>query len=453
MSLSRPQLRQKMKDLFPNSLQLIQFLLDYLPDIGRRVNIHMDRIGIENTVIESVREAELEALLRQVETAPRASSQGPARSSSHAESQRLGSAESTLLPTEKREPAADNGTLSGPRYERFVRALIKAFPSKSSLGRMLEYRLGKQLDELAFGDDLEDLAFNVVKRANADGWTLKLINAAIAAQPENPQLVVFFQEHLPGAGPPPPLYPQALEAIVTSSGFSDMPGWLIHMEHLVGKICRLEVTLAPGRTSVGTGFLVGPDLILTNHHVVAALLRGEVSARAVRVVFDYFGASQGFGVGLAANYHLADSPMSPVDNETRKSRLPTDDELDFALLRIDTPVGKQLRSGEARGYLDLRSEAARIEANKPLFILQHPAGDPLKMHVDISLRYNANGTRLQYTTNTLPGSSGSPCFDAQLRLCALHHSRDPNHPPQYNEGIPIEKIVADLQKKGVALPS
>lgn len=444
-----------MKELFLTPLQLIEFLIDYLPDIGRRVNIGMDRIAIENAVLESVREAELEALLRQVETAPRASSHGPARSSSPADPQRLGSAESTLLPTEKSAPATDDGTLSGPRYERFVRALIKAFPSKNSLGRMLEYRLGKQLDELAFGDDLEDLAFNLVKRANAGGWTPALINAAIAGQPENPQLLAFLHDRPPLSAAAPLVHRQALEAIVSGGEFVDMPAWLGRMEQLVGQVCRIAVNRGLPGTSIGTGFLVGPDLILTNHHVVDALLRGEVPSSAVRISFDYFGTGPGYDVGLATSYRLAESPMSPVDHEPRKSRLPTDDELDFALLRLSTPAGSQLRgnSGRARGYLHLPSDTASVEERRPLFILQHPGGEPLKMHVDLSRGYNANGTRLMYTTNTLPGSSGSPCFDAQLRLCALHHSRDPSYPPQYNEGIPIEKIVADLGKKGVALPS
>jgi V8-like Glu-specific endopeptidase len=445
MPLSRPQLRQKMKELFPSVPELIRFLVDYLPDLGRRVNLGMDRIVIENTVLESVPEATLEATLLRVPTGEAAQPKATLRPTS---------GEASLAPAGRPEPGGDDGTLTGPRYERFVRALLRAYPSKNSLARMVEFKLGKQLDELAFGEDLEDLAFNLVKRANAGGFTGRLIDAAIAGQPENPQLLAFFADRPPVSVTAIPAHKQALEAIVGGGEFVDVPAWLGRMERLVGQVCRIEVPGGAAGNSVGTGFLVGPDLILTNYHVVAPLLAGEVSASGVRVTFDYFGVGQGYGVGLATTYHLADSPMSPVDDEADKSRPPTETELDFALLRIDTSLGTQVRgtTGRPRGYLRLDAGTSRIEDRKPLFILQHPQGQPLKLHVDVSRGYNENGTRLHYTTNTLPGSSGSPCFDAQLSLVALHHSRDPKNPPQYNEGIPIEKIAAALKHKGIALP-
>lgn len=454
MPLTRPQLRQKMKDLFPSMAELSQFLVDYLPNIGRRVGSGMDRITIENMVLESVPTEDLEALLRTQAAAVNASSPTGQRAAEVASFR--SSAESAML-SGGGAPPPDETALTGARYERFVKALMKAYPSKNSLSRMLEYRLQKQLDELAFGEDLEDLVFNLVKRANAAGWTPKLINAAIAGQPENPQLLAFFQDRPPLSAAAPLQHPQALEAILGAGdgAFVDVPAWMRRMESVVSQVCRIEVPDALGSGSVGTGFLVGPDLVLTNYHVVATLLRGATQPGAVRVVFDYFGTGPGVPTGLAADYLLADSPMSPADNEAHKSRLPTEAELDFALLRLSSPMATQTRYGssQARGYLSLTSGTARAEVQRPLFILQHPQGQPLKMHVDISRGYNGNGTRLTYTTNTQAGSSGSPCFDAQLRLVALHHSRDPSSPPQYNEGIPIEKVAAAIAQKGVTLPS
>lgn len=448
-----------MKELFPTVPHLMAFLLDYLPEVGRRVNVGMDRIVIENTVLESVPEARLEAILQQAQPAAAAPPPAPIQSSPAPAparpAQSSSVAEAAMTSHGEHGRPGDDGTLTGPRYERFVRALMKAYPNKGSLARMLEYRLQLQLEELVFGDSLEDLCFNLVKQANAGGWTAKLINAAIASQPGNPQLLAFFADRPPVTTSVSPLHQQALEAIVGGGEFIDVPAWLGRMERLVAQVCRIDVSGGSYGNSVGTGFLVGPDLVLTNYHVVAALLRGEVGPAAVRVMFDYFGTGQGYGVGLAASYHLADSPMSPVDDESEKTRPASDEELDFALLRIDTSLGTQPRggSGKPRGYLRLDAGTTRVEDRKPLFILQHPQGQPLKLHIDVSRGYNENGTRLQYTTNTLPGSSGSPCFDAQLRLVALHHSRDPHTPPQYNEGIPVEKIAAALRRKGIALPA
>jgi V8-like Glu-specific endopeptidase len=55
---------------------------------------------------------------------------------------------------------------------------------------------------------------------------------------------------------------------------------------------------------------------------------------------------------------------------------------------------------------------------------------------------------VQYTTDTLPGSSGAPVFDWQWRLVALHHSggdlREPETGEEHfrNEGILLRAILA-----------
>jgi V8-like Glu-specific endopeptidase len=57
-------------------------------------------------------------------------------------------------------------------------------------------------------------------------------------------------------------------------------------------------------------------------------------------------------------------------------------------------------------------------------------------------------TRVRYRTNTEGGSSGSPCFDADWNLIALHHLGDPNFStPTYNQGIPFTAIVDLLEKR------
>lgn len=43
---------------------------------------------------------------------------------------------------------------------------------------------------------------------------------------------------------------------------------------------------------------------------------------------------------------------------------------------------------------------------------------------------------IRYRTNTLPGSSGSPCFSQGWDLVALHHNGDPEFwTPTYNAAI------------------
>jgi V8-like Glu-specific endopeptidase len=81
----------------------------------------------------------------------------------------------------------------------------------------------------------------------------------------------------------------------------------------------------------------------------------------------------------------------------------------------------------------------------------------LKLAVDTKsvLDVNANQTRVRYATNTEAGSSGSPAFDFHWNLVALHHLGDPayDHPPAYNQGVPIDKVRGRIvaQGKGASL--
>jgi V8-like Glu-specific endopeptidase len=87
-------------------------------------------------------------------------------------------------------------------------------------------------------------------------------------------------------------------------------------------------------------------------------------------------------------------------------------------------------------------------------IAQHPDGKPLKLAIDTEsvIGVNTNRTRVRYATNTEAGSSGSPVFDLDWNLVALHHLGDPayDHPATYNQGVPIDKIRDRLARTGKA---
>ena len=58
-----------------------------------------------------------------------------------------------------------------------------------------------------------------------------------------------------------------LEKLITDSIIKDAKEWRQQMARLEAKVCRVEIPTAHG-TVFGTGFLVGPDCVLTNFHVV-----------------------------------------------------------------------------------------------------------------------------------------------------------------------------------------
>ena len=128
------------------------------------------------------------------------------------------------------------------------------------------------------------------------------------------------------------------------------------------------------------------------------------------------------------------------------------DGLDYALLRLDAPAGDLPIVADARdpaaaqrGWLSLSARGSQeLAKGAPLLIFQHPDGMPLRL--DIRSVDAVSATRVAYTTNTMKGSSGSPCFDRELRLCALHRAGPDG---VLNQGVPVAAILADLEQNGL----
>ena len=360
--------------------------------------------------------------------------------------------------------------LTGPQQAVFEQALVDAFPSKDELARMLLYRLSKNLEAIALGDGLSIITFKLIQAAQAQGWIESLVARAREANPNNPKLVEFCQTI--GLSPQSP-GTDALERIIVQQNlFLDVNTWRQKLGEIENQVCRVEVPLSNGYASYGTGFLISPNLLLTNYHVMDAAIERNALQKAgknwaapqdVTFRFDYKVLS-GSVVNPGTVYQLAEdwlvdcSPMSHWDNvPPPKGGDPNSDELDFTLLRLkgtpgNDPVGINPQPGAVRrGWVKLPNQEHPFVANSPMLILQHPKANPLKLAFDTNaiLSLNGNKTRVTYRTNTEPGSSGSPCFSLNWDLIAIHHAGDPNSfAPLYNQGIPIWAILGLLEAHG-----
>lgn len=86
-------------------------------------------------------------------------------------------------------------------------------------------------------------------------------------------------------------------------------------------------------------------------------------------------------------------------------------------------IGKDLNSPK-RGWIPVQGVTHDFQTDSFLAILQHPEGAPLKLAFDTQAIIGLKSkNRVRYRTNTEGGSSGSPCFDADWNLIALHHSQ------------------------------
>jgi hypothetical protein len=365
-------------------------------------------------------------------------------------------------------------TFTGAHHKRVAEALEKAFPTYQDLEMMVRYRLGLNLESVvARVNRLSYVTFELVRTQVAAGLLLRLIAAARASQPDNPQLALVAEQFSLAMTTPR----AELEKIVKRTGVSfDVAVWRERLARREKCVCRIAVPTESG-TIHGSGFLVGPDLVLTNHHVIAPVLARQESGRAparatgdasrVTVRFDYKALDDGTAihpgleVALAADWLVDASPHSRFDLQgLPKEGVPDPGELDHALIRLATAVGElPLMLGEAepgakeRGWIELPATPWPFADHRSLFIIQHPRGAQMKLALDLDaeLELNANGTRVLYKTKTEAGSSGSPCFNQLWEVVALHHAGDPSYEgfynPTFNEGIPISKIVERLRAR------
>ncbi len=260
--------------------------------------------------------------------------------------------------------------------------------------------------------------------------------------------------------------PQLERKIRDSNGMIDARVWMIRLAAITQQVCRITVAFG-GTTAYGTGFLLAPDIVITNYHVVEQVITGKAPASSVSLLFDYHLRDDGVTPHVGASYTLAahdwlidSSPYSPLDLTAHEAVATAPDQLDYALLRIAGAPGNELVQGGSgtlsvpRGWIALPTNTYPFAAHTPLLIVQHPDGKEQKLAIDTDaiIGMNNNGTRVRYRTNTEPGSSGAPCFDAHWNLVALHHAGDPNyaalHQPGYNQGIPFSAILRLLQERG-----
>lgn len=345
---------------------------------------------------------------------------------------------------------------NGRQLAQLREALMTAYPSTSEFGMMLMERLNLNIEDLAPPQNRPLVFFNVLQALNADEQIEKLWKAARSHKSNNTPL----KEAGEMLGLSTPTLTEALEKIVKRQleEMLDLHTWRMRLgqiEQVVGRVVIGEGALAD---PLGTGFLVGPTVVMTNHHVVAAAIAGTVDPKNIRVQFDYFvsptgSVAAGVFVPLHQDWLIRAAPHSAVDLTVHDLGVDAKEgELDFALLRLARPFGAEpfgpLSAGgtaQPRGWIDLREHAAAAAKDDPTIIAQHPDGKPLKLAIDTEavIGYSPSGRRLRYTTNTEPGSSGSPVFNYKLQILALHHAGDPNwlELPEYNEGIPIKAIA------------
>ncbi|MDE3775426.1 DNA/RNA non-specific endonuclease [Sinorhizobium meliloti] len=194
------------------------------------------------------------------------------------------------------------------------------------------------------------------------------------------------------------------------------------------------------RTSLGTGFLVAPGLLITNNHVIP----DSDTAEGGEAVFQF-------------ELDADENPLRPRRFRLEPRRLfatSPKGKLDFTFVGL-AAVGEGGALLEAQGWLPLDERPNKILEGQPIVIIQHPNGQMKTLclfdSVVVLRDKDPDLPYILYTTDTDEGASGSPAFNRFWQVVGLHHASittgqlHQGRPVVLNRGIRISSIFGALR--------
>lgn len=241
--------------------------------------------------------------------------------------------------------------------------------------------------------------------------------------------------------------PNGFERLIGKSSLLSM-NYLERGRRTADAVCRIVVQMRGGGATYGTGFLVGPRLLLTNNHV----LPNARMADQAEVEFGYQHDVDGV-LAIPTRYNLAPEELFFSDADT-----------DFTLVALAelSDTGVPL---ERFGWLPLLRLSGKAVDGEAISIIQHPKGEPKQLAIHASEIVVLDPAKvafdtdkfIHYSTDTEPGSSGAPVLNDQWQVVAVHHKAVPHRddlgkPPSEkirwvaNEGVRISAIFSRLER-------
>jgi V8-like Glu-specific endopeptidase len=182
--------------------------------------------------------------------------------------------------------------------------------------------------------------------------------------------------------------------------------------------------------ALGTGWLIAPNLLVTNHHVIAARFDGDGPATPSDIATQAAGAQAWF------DYVDVDKPYQVYPITTLEAG---DANLDYAVLRVDGAAAADRRPLSDWGHLTIAPETDELRPGRPLNIVEHPSGGVKQIAIRRNDCVGLEGDdEFCYLTDTLPGSSGSPVFNDDWLVVGLHRASQTLPEEVYMKGEKIK---------------
>jgi V8-like Glu-specific endopeptidase len=234
--------------------------------------------------------------------------------------------------------------------------------------------------------------------------------------------------------------PESLEKVFGNSPFMPFAAWAMALG-CAQSVCRVEDKLNQG---IGTGFIVN-----------GRLLHKKLPNEAVLITNAHVLSPKGDGGSLTASqahvafYGNTGKGGRPHTSPVKKIVWSSDPEkFDCTIALLGTPP-------KVKAPLSVAANLPVAASKQKVYVIGHPSGGGLMFSLNDNelLDHGDPGDhRVHYRTPTEPGSSGSPVFNGQWELIALHHAGDVAMDRihgagtyEANEGIALKHIVPAIK--------
>ncbi len=231
---------------------------------------------------------------------------------------------------------------------------------------------------------------------------------------------------------------------------------------LAESVCRILIRSPYGASGYGTGFLIAPNLIITNNHVLPDPATAENSLAQFRYELIRGGAADPVTFKLRPDLFFITSSIE------KQITVPFSG-LDFTVVAVQPTSEENIPLTEFTP-VKLDETAGKIITGENCIVVQHPGGDYKKVVLKDIRMLTLTDNFMIYESDTLPGSSGSMVVGLGTgEVVALHHSGVPRRNDQGqwlrkdgtvatpgdadhiidwlgNEGIRISSIIQVIKK-------
>lgn len=312
--------------------------------------------------------------------------------------------------------------LSPEHLRELVDALASGF-TRESLEQRVMRPMGVSWSEISGSRSSRDQIFELVLWAHQHERAEDLLRFALDANPNSEPLRRLNE----ATGLIATTSDGFLEAIRPALLMNEK-AWSSSLTEVRRQVCLVSGNGGNGALA-GTGFLVGPDQVMTHAQVIgnsaaeaaSALKRGQIS-----VLFD-----------RASIAPLLYQVLSEPDFVSEG----------VFVLRLNRPAGRDIATdfessfgGRGRGWIAPRAPAGE---NRAVVIVQFAEDTRPTVSIDADGLIPGDGPFIEYRTSTQAGSMGAPCFDANWRLIGVHVGSGTG---PYNRGIGIATIIEQLRE-------